>query len=135
MANGRNSGPTKETVHDADIDFHSKCHERFGEIQDLSYSATFCVKESILLRRPWRRPRRLLFLVGFPFIALLIKQRMRDDSRRNPIVQGHLKQENAYVQAIMANTVDIQNQLYLQMKERVEEEELSAPLRLSPFAS
>lgn len=55
--------------------------------------------------------------------------RMRDDFRKNPLVKAHLKAENQYVTAVMADTQALQKALYNEMQQRIPEEDVSVPLR------
>ena len=57
------------------------------------------------------------------------ESRLRDDLRRNPLVRDHLKAENQYIQSVLADTTQTQSDLYEEMKQRVHEEDMSAPLR------
>lgn len=49
--------------------------------------------------------------------------------RSNPEVIAYLEAENAYAQAVMAHTSELQNRLYREMRERIKENDLSVPVR------
>ena len=57
--------------------------------------------------------------------------RMRDDSRRHPLVQAHLRTENRYTASVMADTVQLQELMYNEMRAHIKED-TSAPLRYCP---
>jgi len=56
---------------------------------------------------------------------------MRDKS--DPDVRAYLEAENAYCDAALADTADLQETLYLEMKGRLQETDLSVPSRLGDF--
>lgn len=58
---------------------------------------------------------------------------LRDDDRKDPAVIAHLEAENAYTKAVLADTVPLQEQLYLQMRGRIKEEDQSAPIRYKGY--
>lgn len=47
--------------------------------------------------------------------------------RDNPEVIAYLKEENAYLEAMMAHTADLQEQLFQEMRARIKESDLSVP--------
>lgn len=53
---------------------------------------------------------------------------MRDDTRQNPEVLGHLAAENAYVDAMTAPLHRLESRLYAEMRGRVQEDDVSAPV-------
>ena len=52
---------------------------------------------------------------------------MRDDSRKDPEMLGHLAAENAYKKATMAHTEDFQEALFKELTGRIEKDESSVP--------
>jgi oligopeptidase B len=48
-------------------------------------------------------------------------------------VLSHIKAENEYTQAVMADSKDLQDALYKEMRGRIKEEDQSVPLRKGPF--
>jgi len=58
---------------------------------------------------------------------------------RNPValsddIRAHLEAENAYHEAMMADTKELQKLLFAEMKGRIKEDESSVPMRDGPFA-
>lgn len=53
---------------------------------------------------------------------------MRDDTRQNPEVLGHLAAENAYVDAMTAPLDRFEARLYEEMRARIKEDDESAPV-------
>ncbi len=53
--------------------------------------------------------------------------------RENPQVMAYLKAENAYLEEMMAHTGKLQEQLFEEMKGRIPESDVSAPLRRGKF--
>eukprot|EP00850_Spirogloea_muscicola_P019792 SM000199S05419 [mRNA] locus=s199:71818:86485:+ [translate_table: standard] len=58
---------------------------------------------------------------------------LRDDDRNNPEVLEHLKAENAYVEAVMGDTKAFQEDLYLEMRGKIKEDDSSVPIRKGPY--
>ncbi|GAQ79408.1 Prolyl oligopeptidase family protein [Klebsormidium nitens] len=58
---------------------------------------------------------------------------LRDDKREDPEVLSHIQAENEYTQAVMADSKDLQETLYKEMRGRIKEEDQSVPLRKGPF--
>jgi oligopeptidase B len=58
----------------------------------------------------------------------------RDTSVLNPEIRTHLEAENAYQQALMADTDDLQKILFAEMKGRIKEDDSSVPVKDGPFA-
>ena len=58
---------------------------------------------------------------------------MRDDSRSNRQVIEHLQQENAYTQAMLAHTADLQQTLYQELAERIEKDDQSVPYKKGDY--
>ncbi|GAX79477.1 hypothetical protein CEUSTIGMA_g6918.t1 [Chlamydomonas eustigma] len=54
---------------------------------------------------------------------------LRDDSRRSKAVLQHLQNENAYTMATLADTAELQEVLYLEMRARIQEADQSVPIR------
>eukprot|EP00883_Tetradesmus_obliquus_P008320 jgi/Sobl393_1/1902/SZX76335.1 len=50
---------------------------------------------------------------------------LRDDARKDPAVLSYLKEENAYTAAAMADTQQLQDTLYTEMRARIQEEDTS----------
>jgi oligopeptidase B len=53
--------------------------------------------------------------------------------RDDPEVTGYLEAENAYAEAVMAPTADLQERLYAEIVARIQETDLSVPVRHGPF--
>ncbi len=53
--------------------------------------------------------------------------------REDPAVLAHLEAENAYTEAVMAPTVPLQEALYAEIVARIEETDLSVPVRKGPW--
>ncbi|XP_060195811.1 uncharacterized protein LOC132625057 isoform X1 [Lycium barbarum] len=58
---------------------------------------------------------------------------LRDDSRSNPEVLSYLHQENAYTDSVMAGTKQLENRIYTEIRRRIKEDDISAPLRRGPY--
>ncbi|KAL1565420.1 oligopeptidase B [Salvia divinorum] len=58
---------------------------------------------------------------------------LRDDSRSDPEVLAHLRQENAYVDHVMSGTKKLEDQIYSEIRGRVKEDDISAPLRRGTY--
>lgn len=58
---------------------------------------------------------------------------LRDDARKDPDVLAYLNQENAYTERVMADTKDLQEKLYKEIRGRIQEHDISVPLRKGPF--
>ncbi|CAD7697011.1 unnamed protein product [Ostreobium quekettii] len=58
---------------------------------------------------------------------------MRDDERKDPAVLDHLKRENDYAKAAMADSEGLQEELFREMKGRIKEDDQSAPQRDGPY--
>ncbi|MDR7031712.1 S9 family peptidase [Mesorhizobium sp. BE184] len=58
----------------------------------------------------------------------------RDPSLLAPGIRTHLESENAYQRALMADTADLQQTLFAEMKGRIKEDDSSVPMRDGPFA-
>src|SRR5262245_35877275 len=59
---------------------------------------------------------------------------MRDPAVLDPAIRAHLEAENAYAKAIMADTEELQAQLFAEMKGRIKEDDTSVPAPDGPFA-
>nr|XP_043610066.1 protease 2-like [Erigeron canadensis] len=58
---------------------------------------------------------------------------LRDDSRSNPQVLSYLHQENSYTDSIMSGTKQLEDQIYAELRGRIKEDDISAPLRKGPY--
>jgi oligopeptidase B len=58
----------------------------------------------------------------------------RDTSALDPAIRAHLEAENAYQQAIMADTSELQKALFAEMKGRIKEDDSSVPMKDGPYA-
>ncbi|KAL5828302.1 hypothetical protein ACOSQ4_020099 [Xanthoceras sorbifolium] len=54
---------------------------------------------------------------------------LRDDSRSNPDIISYLQLENAYTESIMSGTKKFEDELFDEIKGRMKEDDISAPLR------
>ncbi|KAK9847217.1 hypothetical protein WJX84_005200 [Apatococcus fuscideae] len=54
---------------------------------------------------------------------------LRDDTREDPEVIRHLEEETKYARAVLADTEDVQDKLYKEMRGRIQEEDQTTPLR------
>jgi oligopeptidase B len=59
---------------------------------------------------------------------------MRDPAQLDPAIRAHLEAENAYAEAFMADTKELQAQLFAEMKGRIKEDDASVPAPDGPFA-
>lgn len=59
---------------------------------------------------------------------------MRDPTRLDPAIRAHLEAENAYLEAFMAPTADLQAALVAEMRGRIKEDDASVPLPDGPYA-
>src|SRR6185295_6241476 len=59
---------------------------------------------------------------------------MRDPAQLDPAIRAHLEAENAYAEAFMADTKELQAQLLAEMKGRIKEHDASVPAPDGPFA-
>lgn len=64
-----------------------------------------------------------------PNILQMPACRLRDDARKDPAVLSYLKEENAYTAAAMADTQQLQDALYTEMRARIQEEDTSVATR------
>ena len=53
---------------------------------------------------------------------------LRDDDRKDPRVLRYLEKENEYTKSVMADTEQLQDELYREMRGRIQEKDVSAPL-------
>ncbi|KAL4433270.1 hypothetical protein ABPG77_003318 [Micractinium sp. CCAP 211/92] len=58
---------------------------------------------------------------------------LRDDDRKDPAVIAHLEAEAAYTKAVLADTEELQEQLYREMRGRIQEADQSAPVRFQKY--
>ena len=58
----------------------------------------------------------------------------KDPTILDPAIRAHLEAENAYMKAAMADTADLQKQLFAEMKGRIKEDDSSVPLKNGPYA-
>lgn len=54
---------------------------------------------------------------------------LRDDARKNPAVLEHLARENAHTKAVLSDTEQLQEELYREMRGRIQEADQSVPTR------
>lgn len=57
----------------------------------------------------------------------------RDDDRKNPMVLDYLKAENEYTKSVLADTEELQKRLYKEIRGRIQEADVSAPLVLGGY--
>jgi oligopeptidase B len=50
---------------------------------------------------------------------------MRDPAQLDPAIRAHLEAENGYAKALMADTEELQTQLFAEMKGRIKEDDAS----------
>ncbi|HMQ31552.1 MAG TPA: oligopeptidase B, partial [Chloroflexaceae bacterium] len=53
--------------------------------------------------------------------------------RDDPAVRAYLEAENAYAEAVMADTAELRGRLYAELRGRIKEQDLSVPVRDGPF--
>ncbi|XP_077231275.1 prolyl oligopeptidase family protein [Tasmannia lanceolata] len=58
---------------------------------------------------------------------------LRDDSRTNPDVLSYLKHENSYTDFVMAGTKNLEDELYKEIRGRIKEDDISAPVRKGSY--
>ena len=58
----------------------------------------------------------------------------RDPALLDPEIRAHLDAENAYQEALMADTSDLQKRLFQEMKGRIKEDDSSVPIKDGPYA-
>ncbi len=58
----------------------------------------------------------------------------KDPSLLDPELRRHLEAENAYMEAAMADTKDLQKALFAEMKGRIKEDDSSIPMKDGPYA-
>ncbi|PST26437.1 S9 family peptidase [Mesorhizobium plurifarium] len=58
----------------------------------------------------------------------------KDPSILDPEIRRHLEAENAYMNAAMADTKDLQKTLFAEMRGRIKEDDSSVPMKDGPFA-
>ncbi|XP_010463352.1 PREDICTED: uncharacterized protein LOC104744019 [Camelina sativa] len=58
---------------------------------------------------------------------------LRDDSRCNPDMLSYLREENDYTDYVMSGTKQFENQLFGEIRGRIKEDDISAPLRKGPY--
>uniref|UniRef100_A0A1D1YJN7 Prolyl endopeptidase n=2 Tax=Anthurium amnicola TaxID=1678845 RepID=A0A1D1YJN7_9ARAE len=58
---------------------------------------------------------------------------LRDDSRTNPEVLSYLKEENDYTEFVMSGSKKFEDQLYAEIRGRIKEDDISAPVRRVPY--
>jgi len=59
---------------------------------------------------------------------------MRDPSVLDPSIRAHLEAENAYTEAVLASTAELQERLFAEMKGRIKEDDASVPAPDGPYA-
>ncbi|XP_010541883.1 PREDICTED: uncharacterized protein LOC104815249 [Tarenaya hassleriana] len=58
---------------------------------------------------------------------------LRDDSRCNPEVLSYLREENEYTDLVMSGTKSFEDELFAEIRGRIKEDDISAPLRKGPY--
>ncbi len=58
----------------------------------------------------------------------------KDTSILDPEIRSYLEAENSYMEAAMADTKELQKQLFVEMKGRIKEDDSSIPMKDGPFA-
>ncbi|KAL0336637.1 UNVERIFIED_CONTAM: Protease 2 [Sesamum radiatum] len=58
---------------------------------------------------------------------------LRDDSRSDAQVLAYLREENAYTDHLMSGTKQLEDQIYKEIRGRLKEDDISAPLRRGPY--
>ncbi|KAH7293575.1 hypothetical protein KP509_28G031500 [Ceratopteris richardii] len=58
---------------------------------------------------------------------------LRDDNRKDPDVLAYLGEENAYTEHVMADSKSLEQDLYKELRGRIQEDDMSVPLRKGPF--
>lgn len=58
---------------------------------------------------------------------------LRDETRCNPEVLGYLQEENQYAEAVMQHNVSLQEKLYVEIRGRIQDEDMSVPYRLDDY--
>jgi oligopeptidase B len=58
---------------------------------------------------------------------------LRDDARKSPAVLSYLGEENAYTAAAMSDTQQLQDELYKEMRARIQEADTSVATRCGFF--
>ncbi|XAR65534.1 Oligopeptidase B [Bertholletia excelsa] len=58
---------------------------------------------------------------------------IRDDSRSDPQVLSYLHEENSYTDFVMSGTKHLERQLYDEIRGRIKEDDISAPIRRGPY--
>ncbi|KAJ6846161.1 uncharacterized protein M6B38_278960 [Iris pallida] len=58
---------------------------------------------------------------------------LRDDSRSDPDVLSHLKKENDYTDLVMAGVKSFEDELYTEIRGRIQEDDISAPTRKGQY--
>lgn len=81
----------------------------------------------VLCSHNCRVDKVLLLLLLLPGPAAC--PRLRDDKRKSPDVLSYLKQENAYTAAAMSDTEQLQEELYKEMRARIQEADTSVAVR------
>ncbi|XP_072966850.1 uncharacterized protein [Typha angustifolia] len=58
---------------------------------------------------------------------------LRDDSRSDPEILSHLKAENEHTALVMSDVKQFENQIYAEIRGRIKEDDISAPVRRWPY--
>ncbi|KAI8527496.1 hypothetical protein RHMOL_Rhmol12G0080000 [Rhododendron molle] len=58
---------------------------------------------------------------------------LRDDSRSNAQMLSYLQDENAYTEFVMSGTKHLEDLIYAEIRGRIKEEDISAPVRRGPY--
>jgi oligopeptidase B len=62
------------------------------------------------------------------------QEMFKDPSLLDPAIRRHLEAENEYQRALMADTAELRQQLFSEMKGRIKEDDSSVPMKDGPFA-
>lgn len=62
------------------------------------------------------------------------QQMFKDTSILDPEIRTHLEGENAYMEAALGDTAELQKQLFAEMKGRIKEDDSSVPVKDGPYA-
>ncbi|CAH9073484.1 unnamed protein product [Cuscuta europaea] len=58
---------------------------------------------------------------------------LRDDSRSDPEILAHLREENDYTDCVMSGTKKLEDEIYAEIRARIKEDDISAPIRLGSY--
>ena len=58
---------------------------------------------------------------------------MKDPSKLNPEIEAHLRAENAYTKDVMSGTLELQDQIFTEMKGRIKDDDSTVPASDGPY--